>query len=74
MKILSAFILCGRAGGDHVSLDTDLPNPSYPYDGTLSISFVCAKGTAEEYVKKHFPKIPVKVKSEPVVDYKFSKD
>lgn len=62
MKILSIKIVTGAASTDIVSLRTNLPDTLYPFDPTgLYIRFHTQPKKAEEYVREHFPGIPVEV-------------
>jgi hypothetical protein len=45
-------------GHDEILVITDLPNPIYPYTGTLTLRSKTSRGLAIEYAKKHFPDIP----------------
>lgn len=60
MNICKIKIIKGR-GADKVYMETDLPEACWPYDGTLSIRFDVAEGRGEEYIKTHFPQIPVHI-------------
>jgi hypothetical protein len=58
MQITKATLLKGR-GADQVLLDTDLPNGCWPYNGTQDVRFSVAAGSGDEYLKAHFPDVPV---------------
>lgn len=60
MTITRISILRQPSGTDTVYVYTDLPSP-FPYDPSHphSMKFECTKGTAEAYVKTHFPGIPI---------------
>jgi hypothetical protein len=66
MRIISILILHRMGHADYVSLRTDLPEPVWPFKGTLDIRFDCAAGTAEVYVAQHWPEISVEVVGETV--------
>ncbi len=66
MKIISAIIIQNHRGADHVSLETDLPDPGWPYTGKLNLDFKAAKGSAEKYIHEHFPGIPIDIRSDPI--------
>lgn len=55
MEMRSITIIHRRTGSDIVSIETNLPSPVYPFDGNMDLTFHCAKGTAKDYVTKHFP-------------------
>lgn len=40
---------------------SDLPNPIWPYTGTLTLTTHCAQGSAENYAYKHFPDATIEV-------------
>ena len=61
MKILSIFILRRQNFSDHVSLRTDLPDSTWPYEGNLYLNFTCAAGRAEEFCATHWPGVPQEV-------------
>lgn len=49
-----------RNGSDIVSIKTDvLPGPTHPYTDPLWLTFECARGSAEAFVAKHFPGVPI---------------
>lgn len=58
MKILSAEILRLRSGTDKVVLLTNTPSP---FSGPLKLDFgfQCPRGTAEDYLARHFPEVPI---------------
>lgn len=70
MKILSILVVTGH-GADLISIDTDLPNACYPYDGRQCLNFKAAKGTGEAYVKKHFPDVVITVRRDEEYDFTF---
>ena len=42
-----------RAGPDHLYLRTNLPNPVWPYTGTLAIRLAVTRGTGRQWVKEN---------------------
>jgi hypothetical protein len=64
MTIESIFILNKRSGADYIALNTDLPCGTYPFKEKASFATFVAAGTAEAYVREHFPGIPIRVVSE----------
>jgi len=62
MKIIKATILLSEHSGDTILLHTDLPS-SIPKcsDQNLSLDFIAEFRTGEEYVKTHFPGIPIEI-------------
>lgn len=44
-------------GPDYTYLYTDLPNGIWPFHGVATLKLEVAKGTAEDYCKRHFPDI-----------------
>lgn len=48
-------------GPDKVILETDLPDGMYPYTGKMSVKFSVSRGTGEQYVRKHFNDLPVRL-------------
>ena len=64
MKITKIDILQIQGNSEYVYLTTNLPNPLWPFDNNLMISFQVVKGTGEEYVKTNFPGIEYKIKSD----------
>lgn len=73
MKITRIIIITGE-GSDRVSLETDLPEATYPYKESLFLSFHAAADSGEKYCKKHFPNIPIVVRNiRNKSNYKFSK-
>lgn len=61
MLFITSITLISGQGSDKVSLETNLPNGIYPYDGKQDVNMTLAKGTGEEYLAKHFPGVAVKV-------------
>lgn len=59
MNITKITIITGLAGTDCLMIETDLPEPIWPYEGVLTLKTEVAKGKAEDYVKDHFPSIEV---------------
>lgn len=61
MKITKATIVVGDCGV-RVTLHTDLPSP-FPKitEQNLTLKFDCEFGTAEQYLSKNFPQVPIKV-------------
>ena len=53
IEIKSALVIINR-GADEISLETNLPDPCWPYDDVLCLRFRAAKGTGADYVRKHF--------------------
>jgi hypothetical protein len=64
MNVTSIFILHKRNGPDYIGLNTDLPCGTFPFKEKASFATFVAAGTAEVYVKEHFPGIPIRVVSE----------
>jgi len=58
---ITKIIVVTDTGADTILLETNLPNGSYPFTGFQECKMTIAAGTAEEYVKKHFPNIPLEV-------------
>jgi hypothetical protein len=61
MEITSIKVLTSDHGPDYCYLHTSLPNPCWPYEGNLAISFPAAAGTGVDYCAKHFPNIPIEI-------------
>ena len=60
MNIIKAQIV--RDGGpDNVSLTTDLPEATWPFEDKLCLNFVVRAGDAEKYLGEHFPDVPIEV-------------
>jgi hypothetical protein len=49
------------SGTDTVFLETDLPSGVWPFEGGQSFRTDVARGQGKEYVKRHFPNIPLYV-------------
>lgn len=64
LTVNSIFILHRKNSSDYVSLVTDLPEPTFPFKGTLGLRFEVAKDGAVQYVATHFPGIPVQEQSD----------
>ena len=61
MKIIRATIVTGAGRLDRISLETDLPS-AYTYNpenGPLFLSSEASPGRGVEYVRVHFPDIPI---------------
>lgn len=54
-------VILHTTGGDKIMMETNLPNPCWPYTGLMSMSFVTAKDTGEDYVSTYFPGVPFEV-------------
>ncbi len=52
LKILNVTVITGR-GADKISIDVDLPNPCWPYDGNATLALDAAKGTGVTWVRTH---------------------
>jgi hypothetical protein len=63
MKILKAIVIISRVGADNISLQTDLPEGCYTTDDKerMCLSFKVTKGLWSDYLKEHFPDIPVEI-------------
>lgn len=48
-------------GPDELSIEVDLPEGCWPYRGNASIKMHTAKGSGEEYIKRHLPNVPYTV-------------
>ena len=59
MNVTSITILLQDNQADQVCLNTDLPEPTWPYKGRLSTCFRCAAGNGRAYVAEHFPGVEV---------------
>jgi len=53
MKLIKATVISGQ-GPDHVYLETNLPEPTWPYEGKLNLHFNVAACQAMEYLRQHF--------------------
>lgn len=53
MKLIKATVISGQ-GPDHIFLETNLPEATWPYEGKLNLHFNAAAGQAMEYLKTHF--------------------
>ena len=62
IEVGSIKILRMPYGCDHVSLETNIPNGAYPYDGFVSLNIDVARGSGEKYCAENFPGIPVSVR------------
>ncbi len=64
MKLLKATVILRACGVDQVNLETDLPTP-FTYSGDLAqpltLKFEATKGKGLDYVRQHFPKVPVEI-------------
>lgn len=61
MNIISIFILRRPGHPDIVSLHTDLPDAMCPHEGTLDLSFRCARDSARAYCATYWPDAPIEV-------------
>lgn len=61
MNITSITIIHSQFGSDVLLLHTDLPEGVFPFKGTAVLKLDIAAGHGEEYCKKHFPDIEIKV-------------
>jgi hypothetical protein len=59
VEVLSIFVLEGH-GPDKLSLELKLPSGVWPYEGNAAAMLETAAGTGAEYVKKHFPGVPMR--------------
>lgn len=57
MKITKIVILTRLGYTDHISMETDLPNPLWPFTGNLFIRFETGFNSGVSYVEEHFPGI-----------------
>lgn len=61
IKVTKITILRMQSGSEIVSLRTEMPEATYPYKESLDLEFRASREQAEDYVKKHFPGVPVEV-------------
>jgi len=63
MKIEITHAVCVRLrqGADTLYLHTTLPLAVWPFDGLAFLKLDVARGQAEQYVTKNFPKLPFKL-------------
>lgn len=64
MRVMSITIVEG-IGADHIMLETDLPPATWPYKLAPTVTFEAARDTAEGYVQKTFPGVPVEIVRRP---------
>lgn len=57
INIKKISIVC--SGCDHIYCHTDLPSACFPFNAEMSFEITAGKGMGVEYVKKHFPNIPM---------------
>lgn len=57
----SKAVIVRNGGPDTISLVTDLPEATWPFEETLDLRFICRAGDGEAYLGKHFPGVPVEV-------------
>lgn len=63
IEITKITVILNKHGMDTVSLKTDLP-PTVPPElsnDPCNLMFYCTKDTGEEYCKKNFPGVPIKI-------------
>ena len=56
-EVHSVDIMRLKSGPDHVILKTNLPNPCYPYAGTMSLKFEVTRGNGPSFVRTTWPGI-----------------
>lgn len=61
IRIVKVVLLLLSHGPDYITVETDLPNPTWPYEGVANLKMKAARGTGKDYIKKHFPKVPLEV-------------
>lgn len=57
----SSAIIVISSGADIVFFKSDLPNGIWPYTGSQQFKIELSKGSAEEYLKKNFKGIDLKI-------------
>ncbi len=60
MKIIKAIIVVD-VGMDKITFEVDAPNPVWPYTDNWQVLGFAPSNGGEDYVKKHFPDIEIKV-------------
>lgn len=71
--MINAQIVCGT-GPDHVSIRTSLPSPCPNFCvENLCLTFNAAANTGEEYVRQHFPNLPIEVIPRPKTTSNFNR-
>jgi len=60
INITNIFIVLRNHHADSIALSTDMPSGIYGEDN-LSLDFKVALNKGEEYIKTHFPNIPVEI-------------
>jgi len=57
LVVHSADIIRRNNRPDIITLSTNLPNPNFPFHGTLSISITVNKMSAEKWLKDNIPQL-----------------
>lgn len=60
LEVTKALVLIGTEE-DTVLLTTTLPEACWPFEENVLLTMRAAKGTGEDYVKRHFPGIECEV-------------
>lgn len=55
LMITRATIVRQDHGPDNIFLETTLPTAVWPFSGTETVRLDAARGTAEQYLRDHFP-------------------
>lgn len=61
MKITKVTVLTRPSNMDYVTLDTEVPNPVWPYEGTTQFVTWTPKGEGVKFAEKNFPGIELKL-------------
>lgn len=62
LKILNitSISVINTGGADTIFFETDIPAPIFPYTQNTCLKMESAKHMTDEFLKKYFPKVPVK--------------
>jgi hypothetical protein len=58
---ITAITIVINSGADCILMETELPPSYYPWTSSPLLRMECAKGTGEDYCKRNFPSVPLKV-------------
>ncbi len=60
LKITDITVIQNEHGMTKICFHTDLPEPTWPYKGRLSVMGFMSSDAQGEWLAKHFPGVPVK--------------
>jgi hypothetical protein len=59
----TGIVVVNTGGADIIYIETNLPNPIWPFTNTATFKLESAKSKTDEFITTHFPGVPINKKS-----------